>query len=103
MFQLAVSVRECFLGVWNFKVHICLFDVDIYACTFRIPDAELYETLTEDFLTDQISKVMGSIDSQLVSDVMEICLIENLNRNENHDNASGAQVGSWPMIERVKI
>lgn len=43
---------------------------------------------------DQISKVMGSIDSQLVSDVMEICAIENLNRNENHDNAGGAQIES---------
>lgn len=58
------------------------------------PDADLYETLTEDFLIDQIAKVMGSIDSQLVSDVMEICSIPGVNRNENNKSADGVETVS---------
>lgn len=48
----------------------------------RFSDADLYETLTEDILVDQISKAMGPIDSQIVSDVMEICSLD-VNRNES--------------------
>lgn len=48
-------------------------------------DADLYETLNEDIIIDQISKEMGSIDSELVSQVVESCAAGNINCNDNQE------------------
>lgn len=60
-------------------------------CNF-FPDADLYESLTEDILIDQISKAMGSIDSELVSQVMEFCTIGKANGNDNNQENGGEDV-----------
>lgn len=57
-----------------------------------VSDTDLYESLTEDILIDQISKAMGSIDSELVSQVMELCLIENAKCNDNNQENCGEDV-----------
>lgn len=57
----------------------------MFWCRFRFSDADLYETLTEDILIDQISKAMGPIDSLIVSEVMELCSLD-VNRNESKES-----------------
>lgn len=54
-------------------------------------DADLYEKLNEDFLTDQISKTTGPIDSQLVSELMELFAVGEVNLNERRENCGEAK------------
>lgn len=41
-------------------------------------------------LIDQISKAMGPIDSQIVSEVMEICSLD-VNRHKSNETSAGAR------------
>lgn len=74
----------------EYFVHEVPLGFQILSVLIRLSDADLYEALNEDFLTDQISKSTGPIDSQLVSELMELFAVGEVNLNHNRESCSEA-------------